>query len=378
MRRLVTILPIYCTGQAVTYTCLSLVGAMTPFGSPSPVWVPAAVGEGRRSFVRAAVPGVLRSLVYRFLGETYAFGLLEKRVLASLRSDDILYLWPGTAPSLRREIVRRGYPIVTERINCAQATAKRVLDAEYERVGWTSEDPISEEQVEFEREELAVASRVFSPSPRVVESLREVGVESERILESSYGFDPGRIAGTSRALPPFDGLTVVFVGYACIRKGMHLLFEAFERAGLRARLVLAGRIAPSFRERYAGFLARPDVLALGHVSDIGAVYRCADVFVFPSLEEGGPMVTYEAMGAGLPVLVSPMGAGAIARDAEDGFVVDPHDVEGLAAALTRLAEDRELREALGRSARERAAEFTWERVAARRQRMLEEAFGKLP
>ena len=81
------------------------------------------------------------------------------------------------------------------------------------------------------------------------------------------------------------------------------------------------------------------------------------------------MVTYEAMGCGLPVITSPIGAGP-ARDGVDGFVIDPHDIDGWASALRRLAVDAELRQRMGEAARERAREFTWQKVARRRREAL--------
>jgi glycosyltransferase involved in cell wall biosynthesis len=78
------------------------------------------------------------------------------------------------------------------------------------------------------------------------------------------------------------------------------------------------------------------------------------------------MVTYEAMAHGLPVLVSPMGAGAVARDGIDGFVIAPSDVDAMIDKLRKLASDVELRNALGEAARLQANRFTWEMAASRR------------
>lgn len=78
------------------------------------------------------------------------------------------------------------------------------------------------------------------------------------------------------------------------------------------------------------------------------------------------MVTYEAMAHGLPVLVSPMGAGAIARDGIDGLVVVPSDVDAMIDKLRKLASDVELRSVLGEAARLQASQFTWEKAASRR------------
>ena len=61
------------------------------------------------------------------------------------------------------------------------------------------------------------------------------------------------------------------------------------------------------------------MVVIDFVADVRALYRTADVFVFPSLEEGGPQVTYEACGCGLPVITTPMGAAESARQNQEGF-----------------------------------------------------------
>jgi len=102
------------------------------------------------------------------------------------------------------------------------------------------------------------------------------------------------------------------------------------------------------------------------VSDIGAVYRSADVFCFPSWEEGGPMVTIEAMAAGLPCIVTPMGsAGLVSERTGGALIVKPGDVDSIAGAIRQMA-DEPARAAMGRQARDIAAGFTWQHVGKRR------------
>jgi glycosyltransferase involved in cell wall biosynthesis len=103
-----------------------------------------------------------------------------------------------------------------------------------------------------------------------------------------------------------------------------------------------------------------------------------DAFVFPSLEEGGPQVTYEAAAYGLPLIVTPMGGGWIAKDAsKDGaknganaLVVPPADTGALTEALIRLHEDDDLCRALGAQALADAPCYGWDQVADRRRRAL--------
>ncbi|GLS30385.1 hypothetical protein GCM10007937_20930 [Mesorhizobium albiziae] len=103
-----------------------------------------------------------------------------------------------------------------------------------------------------------------------------------------------------------------------------------------------------------------------YTDDIGSSYRDADVFVFPTLEEGGPQVTLEAGGCGLPAIVTPMGAGRLVKDGVNGLVVRAGDVSGLVTALRRMANEPGLRASFARQIAQDAQQFTYERVSASR------------
>ncbi len=104
-------------------------------------------------------------------------------------------------------------------------------------------------------------------------------------------------------------------------------------------------------------------------SEVEAHYAWADVFLLPSLYEGSATVIYEALRAGLPVVVTP-NAGSVARDGQDGFVVPVRDSDAVVAALERLAADPDLRLALGRSAAARGAQFGLDAYGARLREVL--------
>ena len=101
-----------------------------------------------------------------------------------------------------------------------------------------------------------------------------------------------------------------------------------------------------------------------------ATMRCCDVFLFASLRDGGGLVVVEAMAAGKPVVCFDLGGPGLHVNEDCGFKVPARDpeqgVRDMAAALEKLASDRNLRTQMGRAALERARQvYDWDRVAER-------------
>ena len=82
-----------------------------------------------------------------------------------------------------------------------------------------------------------------------------------------------------------------------------------------------------------------------------------DILFFPSTCEGWGAVVAEAMATGLPVVTSPAG-GSVVRDGVDGFVRPYDQPEQYAEVIRLLAGNKDLRLAMGRSARRRIEEFS--------------------
>ena len=96
-------------------------------------------------------------------------------------------------------------------------------------------------------------------------------------------------------------------------------------------------------------------------AELDRLYRHALCVVAPAHHEDYGLTAIEAMAYGKPVIVCSDGGGLadFVEDGVNGFVVEPEPA-AIAAAVQRLVDDRGLAERLGRAARERAQEFTWE------------------
>jgi len=107
-------------------------------------------------------------------------------------------------------------------------------------------------------------------------------------------------------------------------------------------------------------------------------YRGLDIYVNTSLHEGLPLSVLEAMACGTPIVAAEVGGiPEVVRHGEHGFLIPGRDARAFAACCERLIEDRELRRAMGASARARVAEaFGRERMAASYRALYEELCAK--
>ena len=114
----------------------------------------------------------------------------------------------------------------------------------------------------------------------------------------------------------------------------------------------------------------------GFVSDntLAALYRLADVFVFPSLYEGFGLPPLEAMASGTPVITSNVSSlPEVVGDA--ALMIDPYDPAAIADAMARVLTDTDLRVDLQGRGFARAREFSWERSIARVREIYDEVMG---
>ena len=160
------------------------------------------------------------------------------------------------------------------------------------------------------------------------------------------------------------------MGADAVRKGLPQLLAAWEKSGVDGELVINTHITASLNQVLGRRLNSPHVRLVNYTTDAGSQFKSADVFVLPTLEEGDPLVTYEAAGCGLPVITTPMGSANIIRHGINGLIVRPYDIEGLADTISRLACSTELRTQLGLQAALDAQNYTYEKVGRQRANML--------
>jgi glycosyltransferase involved in cell wall biosynthesis len=136
-------------------------------------------------------------------------------------------------------------------------------------------------------------------------------------------------------------------------------------------LVVAG--PPGWRGRAVrAQLRTPGIVYLGFLptAEVALVMSGAAALVYPSLYEGFGLPVLEAMACGTPVVTSGVGGlGEVAGDS--ALIVDPEDVESIAAGIARVLDNGALHRELARRGVERARVFSWDRAARETLRVYE-------
>ncbi|GAB4342132.1 MAG: glycosyltransferase [Desulfobulbaceae bacterium] len=208
---------------------------------------------------------------------------------------------------------------------------------------------------------------------------RQAGLDAPVVIVPN-GIDPSVFDQDAPRLVEKLGLpagakTLLFLSRLHPKKGVDVLVEAFSRFASQHEevfLVVAGHDAgtgymKTIGEQVARHGLNRRCIFVGEVvgREKYQTLLGADAFVLPSHSEGLPVAVIEAMGAGLPVVVTPGCNLPEVAERDAGLVVGP-DPEEVASALDTLFGDEETMRVMGENGRRLVREkFTWERIARR-------------
>jgi glycosyltransferase involved in cell wall biosynthesis len=247
---------------------------------------------------------------------------------------------------------------------------------------WYDTDPVVTLYGRLDRFVLRTYTRVVAVSEEVRQRLLKAGVSSSRIHMVRNGVDVERFASAAPSLPGnADGaLTVGLVGRLAWEKGVDVFLAAAARVlqlSPATRFVVAGD--GSEREKLEKLIdelnIRSSVTMLGRREDMPSVYASLDVMVSASRQEGLPIAILEGMASGRPIVATPVGeVPVLIADQQTGLLVPADDAERLAAAISVLLSDPQMRARFGAAARKRIeAEYSSARMTADYLRVYEEA-----
>jgi len=204
---------------------------------------------------------------------------------------------------------------------------------------------------------------VIVPSHALADFLRRNGFPQQRMHVIPYGIEPKR----SEPGPAHDPVTIGTAAILEYRKGLEVLLAACARVQTPIRLELYGEgTARAALEAEAASLGI-DARFHGFDPEFRSKISDLDIFVLPTRGDNLPVAILEAMSNALPIIATRVG-GVPEQivDGITGYLVEPDDVVGMAAAIEKLASDPARREAFGRASAEKAERDFGAQAVARR------------
>jgi glycosyltransferase involved in cell wall biosynthesis len=186
--------------------------------------------------------------------------------------------------------------------------------------------------------------------------------------------DPQQLTAVRRKYGLREGPFILSVGTLQPRKNYQRLIQALaQAAGATSAsplsLVIVGSKGWQYESIFSevtrlGLEQRVQFLGFVEDSDLPALYSAASVFAYPSLYEGFGLPILEAMACGVPVIASNQSAMPEVVG-QAGLLINPYHVDELAAAITRLLSEANLRQQFKQAGLAQAAQFTWLSMAAK-------------
>ena len=221
------------------------------------------------------------------------------------------------------------------------------------------------------------ADCIIVSHPSIVEQSEYLASHSAKCVVAPYGIDtdfwarrPPEDEAPINALRQKHPRLIVACGRLVPYKGFDVLLRALKRVNAHLYIAGAGPLEAELkgiatasgvadRVTFAGYLSR---------AQQRQAFGAADLFVLPSVNEAEAfgIVQLEAMCSGIPVVNTdlPTGVPWVARDGLEGLTVPPRDEAALAAAMSRLLDDRDLARRLGAAGKDRAVSlFGWRKFA---------------
>jgi len=195
--------------------------------------------------------------------------------------------------------------------------------------------------------------------------------ENLKLSEILPGGIPGEILQNTPETGNEDYL--LYIGRLDIsHKGIDILLESYKAANVNLPLVIAGDGIDKLKvEKLIGKLGlNKKVKTVGWVrgkEKYRLIGNCLAVCI-PSRVEGWGIVATEAAAMGKPVIgTKVVGLEESILDGKTGILVPKEDVTEFSKTIKIMVQNKELRTRLGKHARENVRQYTWEKIAAKRE-----------
>ena len=274
----------------------------------------------------------LEPFLHRLFGE-WSWRCLRKKEW------DVVHPWSGIGEevSIRAQKTLR----LLMRGSAHIRTQSRLLREEQARVGRRIDQP-SPWMIEREEREYLLADKIIVLSTFARDTFLREGVPADKLWVLPLGADvrmfrppPEALEERIRRITAGEPLRILYVGALSFRKGLWdlgSLARSLSPEEFRIRAV--GPASAETRGFLRGFKDRMKIEPKVPQRHLAAVYRWADLFVFPTIEDGFAVVLAQAQAAGLPILTTVHCSGPdLVEEGRTGWIFPIRDPAGMAERL---------------------------------------------
>lgn len=196
--------------------------------------------------------------------------------------------------------------------------------------------------ITINKEDYHIANRKFKA--KEITYIPGIGIDSNKFGGSSIDRESKRnemgVTSTDTVL--------LSVGELIERKNHSVVIKALAKlANPNIKYFICGRgqLEAELKKLAIENQVENQVIFLGFRTDVSDIYKAADIFVFPSLQEGLPVALMEAISTGLPVVASEIrGNTDLISNGEGGFLVQHSDIQGYINAIEKVMSEELLKE----------------------------------
>ena len=279
-------------------------------------------------------------------------------VLASLRISkpcDILHSWGHGCYAQIQKAHNIGAKTIVERASSHILLQNRILMEEYRRFGHNSV-PIHPWVIKKSLAEFKETDYVTVPSRFAYDSFIDERYPEHKLLLNPFGVDTEKFHPMDVERPEL--FRVLFAGENWIRKGLWFLLKAWNELDLKDAELIVRSNAPILND-----IDYKSIWMTAWVEDIVKFYNSFDVFAFPTLEEGNALVISELASCSIPSITTHNSGTWL--DETSCFFVPIGDVKALKDMILYCYDNRDEIKKVGKEARKKAEENTWEAYGKR-------------
>jgi len=168
--------------------------------------------------------------------------------------------------------------------------------------------------------------------------IEKMGIPAEKIFIIKYGIDyqffkpPEKLRAKEKI--------ALFVGRGSLPKGFDTLIQAAPQ--IKGKIIAVASQIPKEIQKNIDKLTNVRVVSGVSLEELRRLYQEALVFVMPSLTEGSPISTLEAMACGLPVVCTAEGSGEYIEDGINGYIFPFKDTQQMAERVNYLFEHQHI------------------------------------